>query len=379
VQRCYVGVTPFDNAHLSPLGRTLQLDHAEDLLDGLTALAVDEPTAIGLDIIEDIVFDTYQLPDACKPSNDIRVATFTGDIETNWKLSSFSSLTRNVKHVSAVSAPERTEDTFMNDSIVSKSFTPELRFTLKKGADTGNLLHDILEMSDFSQPDFERSSALPLIRYPYFPHDHEFQDLYIWLADVIASPLPSIQGSEGFTLSDISHENALKEVEFYFPVTQVKITEIAKVLAKHRGVDPEQVIRRLPSHNELKGMMHGFIDLIVNWQDCYYVIDYKSTHLGDTVEDYNRATMSADIQKNFYDLQYILYTLALHRFLKKKLPDYDPSIHLGGVYYLYLRGMRQSDSSGVYANSIEVHLLEELDAVFTGQSDIASRATNHAQ
>ncbi len=45
-----------------------------------------------------------------------------------------------------------------------------------------------------------------------------------------------------------------------------------------------------------------------------------------------------------YPLQALLYAVVLHRFLRWRQPGYDPELHLGGVLYLYLRGMCGADT-----------------------------------
>ena len=124
---------------------------------------------------------------------------------------------------------------------------------------------------------------------------------------------------------------------------------------------------------KLKGMMHGFIDLIFEHDGQFFVADYKSTWLGDTLESYMPSALFHNNQHHLYDLQYLIYCLALHRYLSNTLPDYDPDIHFGGVYYLYLRGMHPENEQGegVFYTHIPSSLLHQLDAIF------ASKGTTH--
>ena len=175
-------------------------------------------------------------------------------------------------------------------------------------------------------------------------------------------------------------QNTLRESEFYFPMAQADITSLGKLLTDHRNInslsstcDNNKTINkvRLPSYQSLKGMMHGFIDLVFQHNDKYYVCDYKSSHLGDAFCDYSYEAMKDNIEKNYYDLQYLIYCLALHRYLKQKVSDYDPSEHFGGIYYLYLRGMTNNDShkgAGVYHRQICPDVLNHLDKLFLGEN-----------
>jgi exodeoxyribonuclease V beta subunit len=127
---------------------------------------------------------------------------------------------------------------------------------------------------------------------------------------------------------------------------------------------------RLPSYQSLKGMMHGFIDLVFEHEGKYYVCDYKSSHLGDDFTDYNHHALRHNIEKNYYDLQYLIYSLALHRYLQQNVIDYNAEQHFGGIYYLYLRGMTNDDQyrgAGVYFRKILVDELTALDGLFLGK------------
>ncbi|MCU7808041.1 MAG: exodeoxyribonuclease V subunit beta, partial [Candidatus Thiodiazotropha sp. (ex Semelilucina semeliformis)] len=91
---------------------------------------------------------------------------------------------------------------------------------------------------------------------------------------------------------------------------------------------------------KVNGFMKGFVDLIFEADGRYYLADYKSNWLGSSIEDYHQTAMQAAMVSHSYPLQYTIYTLALHRYLAVRLPDYDYERHFGGVYYLFLRGMR---------------------------------------
>ena len=98
----------------------------------------------------------------------------------------------------------------------------------------------------------------------------------------------------------------------------------------------------------------------------YYLADYKSSWLGDQLSDYNDTALLGSVHQNFYDLQYWIYLLALHRYCQISVPDYDPETHLGGVYYLYLRGMAANSSTGVYFYAPDVDALQQFDQLFRG-------------
>ena len=110
--------------------------------------------------------------------------------------------------------------------------------------------------------------------------------------------------------------------------------------------------------------MRGFIDLALEHEGRFYVIDYKSNRLGDTAADYQRPRMLDEMRRHHYVLQYLLYSVALHRYLSLRLPGYSYEQHFGGVYYLFVRGMsvEHPPGSGVLFERPARALIEELSA-----------------
>jgi exodeoxyribonuclease V beta subunit len=377
IHRCYLGVTPFANSQHSALGRALNITKSAELYPALKSLADSEPESIRLTTIttqataagDNITRDEQQAA--------INVPDFKGHIERNWWLSSFSALTRNLRHGGSVSLPEREDDDLnsqpptADDQLAPMAL--ELRFALKKGADTGNLLHDILERVDFSAPQLALAAQKPLSRYQYFPPEYSADDLYLWLNDILSSELPALHGERGPRLADLSRAQTVRESEFYFPMQNLAIEKLSNLLSAHRQQDSSINLISLPGRKNIQGMMHGYIDLIFCWQGKYYLADYKSTHLGNKLEDYSADKITVNMHKSYYDLQYLLYSLALHRYLKHRLPDYQIDKHFGGVYYLYLRGMQPNATTGVYAQALDQSLLTALDALFSAhqQTDTA--------
>jgi len=398
--RCYILSTAFDQYVLSPLGKTLQWQTEQDIAQSLTQLVTTAPQAISLqqvafaDIGEGNILSPQEV-DELKPA--LTVSKFIGKIERDWWLSSFSALSRNLRH-GGVSTPDRDSAELATGSIVTNEKTASdknlLRFKLAKGAHSGNLLHDILEHYNFKPRDNIDNNLLdsikwPLVKYGELTAGFNETDLVYWLDDIVCTPLFSSNKSDNdgnknnansFCLSDISMQKTLRESEFYFPMEKAKVSVLEKLITDHRNtnretqhydnqskISPNKV--RLPNYDSLKGMMHGFIDLVFEHEGKYYVCDYKSTHLGDCVDDYHYEALRQNIEKNYYDLQYLIYSLALHRYLKQNLTRYDPDEHFGGIFYLYLRGMsKTSQSTGVYHRPITSLELTQLDRLFSGEN-----------
>ena len=384
--RCYVFTTPFDKYALSPLGKTLEWQSDQDIVQSLQQLVAKSPHEIDVQQVafDGIETDNYQQNNVALTDSSIpEVSRFHGKIERDWWLSSFSALSRNLRH-GGVSTPDR--DTELIESNGMRVVAQEkLRFQLAKGAHSGNLLHDILEHSDFvivseSVNNWQESIKWPLVKYGELTLGFTEEDLIAWLDEIVATPLVKTGTvcDDHFCLADISMQKTLRESEFYFPMEEANISALTKLLTDHRnsalvdlnsayGINPV----RLPSYQSLKGMMHGFIDLVFEQNGKYYVCDYKSSHLGDDFTDYNHQALRHNIEKNYYDLQYLIYSLALHRYLQLNVPDYDMAEHFGGIYYLYLRGMTNDEvynGAGVYFRKILPDELTALDCLFLGKN-----------
>jgi hypothetical protein len=89
----------------------------------------------------------------------------------------------------------------------------------------------------------------------------------------------------------------------------------------------------------VRGFLKGYIDLVFEFEGRYYLLDWKSNWLGNRVEDYSPERLPQTMAEHYYGLQYHLYTVALHLYLKRRMAGYDYDQHFGGVYYLFLRGL----------------------------------------
>ncbi|MFP4695842.1 exodeoxyribonuclease V subunit beta [Thiohalospira sp.] len=114
----------------------------------------------------------------------------------------------------------------------------------------------------------------------------------------------------------------------------------------------------------LRGLMQGYIDLVAEADGRYWVLDYKTNRL-PTPGDYAPERLGEAVRASHYDLQYLIYLTALHRYLRQRLPDYDPARHLGGAQYLFLRGLTgEADGYGVFQDCPDPDLIQALDARF---------------
>jgi exodeoxyribonuclease V beta subunit len=117
----------------------------------------------------------------------------------------------------------------------------------------------------------------------------------------------------------------------------------------------------------VQGMLKGFIDLVFEFEGRYYLVDWKSNLLGMRIEDYGPAALAHEIVRRHYYFQYQLYTAALDRYLRLRLPGYRYEQHFGGVYYLFLRGIDPARPGfGVYRDRLEESFVRRLNRLLTG-------------
>ncbi|QJI42513.1 exodeoxyribonuclease V subunit beta [Pseudomonas sp. ADAK2] len=184
-----------------------------------------------------------------------------------------------------------------------------------------------------------------------------------WLQHLLKSPMHIGGGQPPVVFEQLTQYRV--EMEFWFASHKVDVLKLDELVRQytHKGV-----ARVAAEPVMLNGMFKGFIDLTFEHDGRYYVADYKSNWLGVDDAAYTEQAMEQSILDNRYDLQYVLYLLALHRQLKARLPDYDYERHIGGALYLFLRGTRAS-SQGVYFARPPRELIERLDRLFQGKPE----------
>jgi exodeoxyribonuclease V beta subunit len=236
------------------------------------------------------------------------------------------------------------------------------RFT--KGAVAGNFLHDQLEWlaaEDFAvtRPDVAERLRRQCERAG---RQEQADDVAQWLQAVVSLPLPGVDAS----LQDLQH--LLPEMEFWLPAGRLQAHTVDALCRMHLldGQDRPALPER-----ELHGMLMGFADLVFEHAGRYWVLDYKSNHLGDQGSAYTRERMQEAMAEHRYDVQSAIYLLALHRLLRVRLGGaYEPTEHLGGAVYLFLRGI-DGPQCGAYVMPPVWPLLDALDTLLADEEHTA--------
>ncbi len=237
-----------------------------------------------------------------------------------------------------------------------------------KGAGPGTFLHELLEWC--TQHGFQRVLDNPALLREQLTRrcgtrgwSDWVEPLEQWLLALIAQPLRlDRSGTESVSLANLT--SLRPELEFWFESRNVSIAKLDQ-LVQHNTLNDAD--RPQAEESRFNGMLKGFIDLVFEHNGQYYVLDYKSNTLGEEDSAYTDQAMGDAILDKRYDLQYVLYLLALHRLLKARLPGYDYDRHIGGAVYLFLRGVH-SRSGGVFTDKPPRSLIEQLDALFDGES-----------
>ena len=237
-----------------------------------------------------------------------------------------------------------------------------------KGAGPGTFLHELLEWC--TQQGFQRVVDNPPLLHEQLTRrcgtrgwNEWVEPLERWLLALISKPLSLDRaGAETVCLADLI--TLRPELEFWFESRNVSIRKLDELVTVHTL---NRADRPRVEETRFNGMLKGFIDLVFEHNGRYYVLDYKSNTLGEDNSAYTDQAMGNAILDKRYDLQYVLYLLALHRLLKARLPDYDYDRHIGGAVYLFLRGI-DSSTGGAFTDKPPRALIEQLDALFDGES-----------
>lgn len=286
---------------------------------------------------------------------------FTGQIHAPWRIGSFSLLSRG----HATERPDYDAEPVMPEVELHKHTNSIDRFGFDRGRQAGNFLHKCLENIEFDTALPADISAVVSRLLPQFGMELKWAEVVTdWLYAVINTPL----NADGLRLTDLKAEQRVNEMAFYFPVAGLNMASLKRLL-QQTSTDPIwQALARDVHFHELTGFMKGFIDLVFEYQGRFYLADYKSNHLGSDLKHYQAEALQHAMLSHGYPLQYLIYSVALHRHLQQRLPDYDPELHFGGVYYLFIRGMQPDDmSTGVYFDRLDRQLLAAVDSLMAGE------------
>jgi exodeoxyribonuclease V beta subunit len=317
----------------------------------------------------------------------LAVARFERQLNWGWGRTSYTRLTRPASdHTPAASEPEHPglgdepgDDTGTLPPAAATAVTPSLMNGLPGGKSFGTLVHAVLEHIDTSAPDLAtevRARCLEIASRLYARVDVDA--LSAALLAALSTPTPHR------TLADIPPRHRLAELGFELPLagepgtSPASVSAIADLLNDH--LDPTDPLAGYPAllrsvrAPALEGYLTGSLDAVLRVDGPkYVVVDYKTNRLftGDIdAAQYDQPTMAAAMLREHYPLQALLYLVALHRYLRWRQPGYLPEVHLGGVMYLFLRGMvgaATPPGCGVFSWAPPAQLIVALSDLLAGR------------
>ncbi len=382
-------------ANRSPLGRLLtardetgrvgpgdpQVPDARRIRSALAPLV---ERAGGLLVVEDAGQAATRVP-AAAPAGDspgvpagglsegapeLQVAAFERSLDRRWQRVSYSSIVAGAHREVVGSEPEEPgigDEPAAGDHPSVPGSPPPGAPTcplgeLPRGAEVGTFVHRLLEGADFTSPDLADELAAAAARDdPFGSLAGDADRLGAGLALAVATPLG--RRLPGVSLRDVARAERLDELRFELPLVggdrpdgAVGTGALAEALSAH--LDAGDPLVDYPGRladpllvRSLRGYLTGSLDLVFRRPGpsggTWWVADYKTNWLGGdgpegetlTTWHYRPEALAAEMQRRHYPLQALLYTVALHRYLRWRLPGYSPQRNLGGVLYLFLRGM----------------------------------------
>ena len=341
----------------------------------------------------------------------ITIDTFKG-----WANTSFTALSRFIDHASVdtvVNAEDRQDDDILlsaqirllpvpNSRLAGESSNEvnSIRFNFEKGTNPGTFLHSVLEdiannynetpelavpQQDVRAEKLKRWSVMvdrTLRRYQmpsnYFStkassagqygnwHDINIDDLqpdYValvdWLDDIIHTPL----AASAVPLVNIKYSQKVAELGFNLRLNQhLSFSDLNTLF--HQFDIPLQ-LQSQEVNTMVWQYLKGEIDLVYQHGAQFFIVDYKSNYLGSDFDSYNQAALYDAMTTHSYWLQASIYQVALHRYLKLRLPNYDIHTHLGAVEYAFLRGMSpKHDTRGKLVKQFDSAFILALDDMF---------------
>ncbi|MCB9482158.1 MAG: exodeoxyribonuclease V subunit beta [Desulfobacteraceae bacterium] len=277
-------------------------------------------------------------------SNEIQIfkrCEFNKEIEKSFQISSFSLVS---------SKKEKDDERFDSQSEKtpdkSKINDNELNiFNFPKGAFAGIFFHSIFEDLNFcaSHEEIEDLVKLKLEKYG-------FEKDWLFCITQMVENVLNKELESGLFLKNIKNDKKITELEFFYPLQENEINNYLKKLGSLELKNEFREILKNIYANESKGFMKGFIDLVFEHENRFYVLDWKSNHLGFSYSDYEPEKLFPEICSNLYFLQYYIYSYSLDKYLRYRLGNnYSYSQNFGGVYYLFIRGIDDGNGkNGVF-------------------------------
>ena len=360
---------------------------------------IDDPDALALlrrwadeggPVLEESVIAPSVKVELPSPAEDLAVRHFHRHIDALWRRTSYSGLIRAAEAGESEGVSSEPEVIELDDELDpefasaggsgTSSAGPTVASPspagadsdlaspmadLPKGAKFGSLVHAVLETADPFAADLAAELESQIEAHSvWWPLEVPAEQLAAAMVPLHDTPLGPLAAE--LTLRQIGLRDRLREMDFEFPLAggdlrdgspEIRLADVGQLLREHLpATDPfacyaDRLESDVLGHQSLRGYLTGSVDVVLRIGERYLVVDYKTNWLGSsdpaaplTTADYRQPRLVEAMLHSDYPLQALLYSVVLHRFLRWRQPGYDPETHLGGVLYLFLRGMCGPDT-----------------------------------
>ncbi len=233
---------------------------------------------------------------------------------------------------------------------------------LLRGKKIGNFFHNIIENINFNNFNFNINYLLFKLK------EFNIDKKYFFLVKNILFNLLNVNLNYlNISLCNKNILNIYKEFDFFLYIyKKFNFIDYLNIINKYDFISKKCVINDL--NFNFNGFLNGVIDLIFNFNNKYYIVDFKTNWIDYHYSSYNYKNMLKLMCKNRYDIQYQIYCLALHKFLKMKYKNYSYKNNFGGIYYIFLRGIfldtNNKSLTGIYFIKPKYELINKLSKFF---------------
>jgi exodeoxyribonuclease V beta subunit len=226
-----------------------------------------------------------------------------------------------------------------------------------RGAAFGTCFHALMEYAVIGELDSDTLARIAQMHGFDAPRERGYLEHLV--VSTLNAGLPG-----GRRLRDLAATDCRAEVEFFVPMRGFSVRSLGEALAPYEfHCRPMEHWPALP--NVVQGYLRGFMDLVYRIDERYYVLDYKTNDLGVESSAYASESLRGSIRGHDYDLQYLIYLVALQRLLRNRLgAGYSPESHLGGAVYLFVRGLEHD--GGIHFDRPPQLLIDRLESVLCG-------------
>jgi exodeoxyribonuclease V beta subunit len=283
---------------------------------------------------------------------ELNVRTFDKKVSSPWMINSFSRL---------IHSSHTPKDTDQFNSVPVKEKEPAYKtiFNFPKGAKAGSCLHDCLENINMTTPKDEHIKDIVAENLQKYSFDKEFIPPVVKNIKTILNK----ELTDGVVLAGMNAEQYVPEMEFHMCTKNFRSRELADIFSSNGEREFAEYCGRL-DFSAIQGFVNGFADLIFEQNGRYYILDWKSNHLGDSIEAYSDERMTESMLESHYYLQLYIYTTALHIHLENRMAGYDYDKHMGGGIYVFMRGVNSKGMEGIYFHRPKAETIRKMKELF---------------